>query len=35
MIKLTQEEQKYLLDSIRIIPDFPKKELSLEILPLY
>lgn len=25
MIKLTQEEQKYLLDSIRIIPDFPKK----------
>lgn len=25
MIKLTQEEKKYLLDSIRIIPDFPKK----------
>ena len=25
MIKLTQKEQKYLLDSIRIIPDFPKK----------
>ncbi|HHP5659690.1 TPA: adenine phosphoribosyltransferase, partial [Campylobacter jejuni] len=25
MIKLTQEEQKYLFDSIRIIPDFPKK----------
>lgn len=25
MIKLTQEEKKYLLDSIRIISDFPKK----------
>ncbi|AXP08551.1 adenine phosphoribosyltransferase [Campylobacter hepaticus] len=25
MIKLTQEEQQYLLNSIRIIPDFPKK----------
>lgn len=25
MIKLTQEEQKYLLESIRVVPDFPKK----------
>lgn len=37
MTKLTQNEQQFLSESIRVIPNFPKekKVLSFEILQLY
>lgn len=35
MTKLTQNEQQFLSESIRVIPNFPKEGISFEILQLY